>query len=650
MIGFRISEVCYKNFGPFEDVSFDFAQPGLTVIEGLIEGKRGCDSNGAGKSFLFDGVAWALYGRCIRERYKGDDVVRLNSKSGCAVTVQIIFGKEPITVTRYRKHPIHENHVKLYVGKKDRSRGTDPATTAAIEALLGMDFTSFCNSVAFGVREDIKSFFSATDVDRKRILERILGLELYAEAEKVARRKLREVTEDLEQINLRRTELQTSMSEKQSLRTELIQSDETHDVTFKASLRKLAAKKLRGAVIRLDEELSRLREEWAIEETNFGKLQQTYKVAQQEYLDAVSTLDRKERKLEVQRSELTGSRSVAAGRIVKFEKLGGKKCPTCTQPVSGKLVAKVRKEAKDEIKDYDAKIDELRAKIAVLVDKREDLEVEPPEEPSRPIELDTLNIEINTAQGAYAEAARRAEVEEARVEEMEEAAARIRAETEDLERGVALCRVELAEREEDYQIATKLSDDLTFWIEGFGNQGLKSFLIEAEIPAINKRASAYAQQLLGAGAVVRLTATSKLKTKAVTKEKLSVEGAIPGCTKSYAGASRGQKKRMDLALLLAFREIVAERQAKAFDQLFADEMFDGVDRSGVESIAELLKDIAAVCPVALVTHDSRLKPIAERLILVHHDGSRAVLEGGDPIPSKTPKVKKKAKKTAKHAK
>ena len=107
-------------------------------IRTSVEGKRGCDSNGAGKSFLFDGAAWALFGRCIREKYKGDDVVRLGSKGSCSVEVHIVGGPHKIRIVRYRKHPVHVNHVYLYVDDKNKSRGTDPATTIAIEKLAGI--------------------------------------------------------------------------------------------------------------------------------------------------------------------------------------------------------------------------------------------------------------------------------------------------------------------------------------------------------------------------------------------------------------------------------------------------------------------------------------------------------------------------------
>jgi hypothetical protein len=159
---------------------------------------------------------------------------------------------------------------------------------------------------------------------------------------------------------------------------------------------------------------------------------------------------------------------------------------------------------------------------------------------------------------------------------------------------------------------------LELCVEMFGNGGLKSFLIESAVPEINKSATTYVRRLCGEGATVQLRATTNLKGNAAVREKLSVIGYIPGCADTYEGASKGQKKRLDLALLLAYREIVANRSSRGIEQLFADELFDGLDRSGMDGVVELLRELAVTSPVIMVTHDDRLKSAGDHMILVRH--------------------------------
>jgi DNA repair exonuclease SbcCD ATPase subunit len=648
MTGYRIGTVFYKNFGPFEDTMFDFDSPGLTVIEGEIAGKRGCDSNGAGKSFLFDGVAWALFGRCIREKYKGDDVVRLGSKGGCSVTVHIVGGPKKIKITRHRKHPVHGNHVYLYVDGKNRSRGTDPATTIAIEKIIGMDFTSFCNSVAFGVREDVKTFFSAADAERKKVLERILGLELYAQAEKIAGQRLTALAEETSALELRRLTLQTALAEKRTLLSDLGSADDLENVEFDVSHILLAAKRHRDRLKGLGQGRADLKVAIATEESKYEEALAAWNVAHTEYLDQSSQLSRDRAALQHEAGQLKAQLATAKAKAAKFKKLAGKKCPECEQKLTPERAKAFGDAYEEEVENFEADLKATNFKVGLVDEEIEKLQV--PEQPEVPKELTALQEELQEAIGVYKDVERQAAVEEARAQEMQDSHERITTQTKGLAAEIEAADEELASVEKEYVKAKKLSDDIEFWVDGFGNQGLKSFLIEAEIPRINQVATFYAQQLLGSGATVRLTATKALKTKDVVREKLTVEGSIPGCTKSYAGASKGQKKRMDLSLLLAFRELVATRQSRAFEQLFADEIFDGLDRTGAESICEVLREIAADCPVALITHDSRIKPVADRVTIVRHEKGRATLESPKAHKVKPKKKAKKVKKSKKRSK
>jgi DNA repair exonuclease SbcCD ATPase subunit len=183
---------------------------------------------------------------------------------------------------------------------------------------------------------------------------------------------------------------------------------------------------------------------------------------------------------------------------------------------------------------------------------------------------------------------------------------------------IAKAEGELATMDDDLRI-------LAFWVEGFGKSGLKSFLLECELADINKAATLYVQRLLGQGAKICMSATRKLKSKDVTKEELTVDATIPGCSYSYAGASKGQKRRLDLSLLLALRDVATKRSGVRVSQFFADEVFDGVDKAGCETVGMLLQELSALYPITLITHTSSLKSIATRVLRVVHNGKSAAL-------------------------
>lgn len=331
----------------------------------------------------------------------------------------------------------------------------------------------------------------------------------------------------------------------------------------------------------------------------------------------------------------------ARKRVAALEGIKAK-CPTCTQSVSDDVRVAAMGELGAVVEHWETARDAAFSQ-AEEADKARD-ELQCPVPPTFPEiclaekEVEAEKVRLHTAQVALAKAIAEKKAATGRLEDFVAASDSVGAGRPALETEIHDCAAKL--KEMDSKIAR-----LEFWVEGFGHTGLKSFLIEAEIPAINKRASEYAQVLLGAGAKVRLQATTQLKTKAAVREKLSVEGSIPGCCASYAGASKGQKRRFDLALLLAFRDIVSSRASNPFAQFMADELFDGLDKAGCESVIELLRELSKDCPVTLVTHSPWLKSVVDRAVTVRHvEEYRATL-----LPKKSPSgQKKKVRKKLAH--
>lgn len=647
-MSYRIGLVEMRNFGPFAGAEIDLDYPGVTVIEGLIEGVPGCDSNGAGKSFIFDAVAWCLYGRCIRPDYKADDIVKLDgdklSKGGTFVRVTLNGGPDPVTVERYRRHPMYKNQLRLLVDGDDVSRGTDVQTELAIERKLGMDFVTFCNSVAFGVREDVKSFFFASDTERKKVLDTLLGMELYSEAEKVAKRSAKEIAQEVYELEDTATRLRTKHETKQESLDDSLTDAEIARMEVQYKEHKVKLKVLDKKAKPLKQEIESLQEEYDTVEDEITKQRKEWSKRYDEYKKEKQDVDAQRAKAD---SSLAFARSQvkrAKERIEKSKNMAGTECPTCEQKVQKTHINKVVKAYRSDLKEYELQVEQFEEEVEECDAKLTHLA--PPDviddEPLRKIEkkIDTLS-------------AKRGEIRAERkglvsvIEQLQERIDEAQSNKSGLQDELDKLAEELLEVEQEIKAKNKDLARYEFWVSAFGNRGLKSFLIEAEVPEINKHATKYAQKLLGHGSVVRLSATSTLKSGA-KREKLSVSGVIPGYTKSYSGASKGQKKRMDLSLLLAFRRLVANRADRAIDQVFADEIFDGVDQSGVEQVGELLREEANNGPVVLVTHDPRLKPVGDRFVTVRNVDHTATIEIDKA--SKKPAKKKKPATKLKRAK
>lgn len=611
---YRIGLVRYRNFGPFAEAEVDFSLPGLTGVEGVISWKPGSNSNGSGKSYLLDGPAWCVWGSCLRADVTGDDVVRTGSSGGTMVETTFVGAEPSIRVTRYRQVPKEKNRIRLEIDGVDRTRGTDAETQAVIDHML-FDRLSAQNCLFFGAREDVRSFFSATDGQRKEILDQIFGLDVYTDAEKVARRRLAEVGKALGPLREKRAKIEGELeTHRASLVAKQLDQD-ADELRFNARLATLRRARCEKAVERRAALVAHEEEVLAFEHEQSAADVAAYEKARKEHATARSLAEQAARKansdLSVAESTLTRLRT----SLQKHEKATD--CAACGQDLPKAAYTAMHAKLKKEVASAAEAAATARSAYGAAVDAVGEL-VEPttPAFPAVELAHDCLMRErklhaecVNRLTEAQGDAALANELLELATTFVTSVQAKIVGAEERL----AEVSAGIVDRE-------ALADRLTFWVEGFGNQGLRSFLIESEIHAVNVKASTYAQRLLGTGATVQISATTQLKTKDVQRDKLSIVATIPGCSTTYASASKGQKRRLDLALLLAFRDIVADRSAGAFRQFFADELFDGLDQTGTEYVVELLREIAARdCPVILVTHNLQLKSAVDRVVTVRHE-------------------------------
>lgn len=635
--GYRFGPVHVKNFGPFVDARYDLSVPGLTVVEGVFVG-HGCDSNGSGKTRLLEAPVWCTFGRLLRKRIDKDEIQRLlfrneggdilqaqrdddgnlvHPPDGCVVETHLVNGPEPVSITRYLGHPKMGNRVTLRVNGVDVTQGRDAMTQLAIEQLLGLDYDTFVNSVAFGANMDVRGFFTATDAERKAILERILGLGLYVRAERIARDQLRGCDREIENIEREAATLRDRLVSQSALQRELVTTD---GVEAKRSRLRAARVKVSRASARLEKLTARvnrlaLATDHQAERLVFEK--RTYTRDTREYTRRRVKLERLLRAAEHEQVGLQAEIRTRAASLTSLTRLVGQVCPTCRQGVPDAHVAKIARVTSSRSAKRTATIEAIaRERIEPLRTKLRAL-VEPTPVDTRPYDTTRTRWQrckrkCTVARDALVNArAARDEFKRELVESRRRAAK--------VEEEIARTQQEIETAEAKIEVSRGAQRIATFWVEGFGNAGIKSFLIEAEIPNINRVATRFAQRLLGRGAHVRLSPTRVLKTSGEQREEMVISASIPGCAVSHGASSNGQQRRLDLCVLLALRDVVSRRNAHTFSQFFADELFDGLDETGEEFVVDLLRELSRECPVTLVTHSPRLKSIGDRVLTVRHE-------------------------------
>jgi len=641
--GLYIGRVRGENFGPFEKADYDLGSAGLTVVEGRMVGVEGCDSNGSGKSMLLELATWTLYDRCLRNDYKSDDVIRHGAAWCCgSVEVHGAADGEVLTVSRYRGHPEYGSVVKVFVGGTEVTRGRNDMTDALIEHYLGMNYTTYINVLAFGARQDVKSFFTSSDGDRKAILEKLLALEAYSKAREVATDDIAKIQQELsaargrlESAQVQHAALCEKIATIKAAATGLGDDPEiavlSAKVAAKSKFRAWKAQERLTAFLVSDLALSRAE----------------HAAATAHYTEVVKELDsaveaaRKARDPALSNLSAARTTLAMASRPLSFGN-AGKACSSCGQTIPHKHSPAQRKAMEDA---RDAKIAEASAAVeaatkalatadAIYTASIEDRDEARQYCPKPSIDTATVIYLLNESRERQVALKEQYNAMVAKRDSIARQYADVTA-TLAKEQKIADDLSSLIEGDLTSGVAVAEGDyaDAVFWRDGFSDAGIKSFLIESVLPEVNKYATMYAQTLRGHGAVVRMSATKRLKTTKAVREQTTIDAIIPGCAKKYGGASKGQRLRLDLALLLAFRKLASKRASKPVMQLFADEIFDGMDRSGCARVIELLREIAAESPVVLISHDSRIKKDADRVLTVVHSGDKAevVTSGAAPL-------------------
>lgn len=209
--------------------------------------------NGHGKSALLDAITWALWGKSRAS--SDDDLIHLRENE---MEVDLEFEVEG---TRYRvvrrrvkrsSRSVAELEFQVWDGAQYRALtgATIRATEAAIEKVLRLDYQTFIHS-AFLVQGQADLFTTKRPGERKEILARILGLDVYDQYAERARDLARACGE-----SVRTVEGQIQAREDEIAREAEYREEERRAASEVATL----SAQLREAEHRLDELRSRRQE------------------------------------------------------------------------------------------------------------------------------------------------------------------------------------------------------------------------------------------------------------------------------------------------------------------------------------------------------------------------------------------------------
>lgn len=284
-----------------------------------------------------------------------------------------------------------------------------------------------------------------------------------------------------------------------------------------------------------------------------------------------------------------GFDQIARSAEAMLDRLRGETCPTCSQPIAGSLRKKLRLDAdaakgKADAAREEAKADLVDAKDTIAATK-EQLDILQTRRGERAMRIQAEQM---------AENAVRHHAKSIELHNMNRAAAVA---------AIAKAQAELVDLEDEIDLAIAEVAELTEVEKVLGLKGFRAHTLGQSLSGIDAVANAWLARLRQ-GVQIKLSPYAEL-AKGGTKDAigLSVIGRGRG---SYKSTSGGERRRIDVALLLGLAEVAAAARGAQTGTLFFDEVFDCLDEQGIEAVSEILTELSQTRCVVVITHSKDL--------------------------------------------
>ncbi len=537
----HIKYIELENIRSHKYTEFSLDNQGLCFIKG---------KNGSGKSTIVKGLIFCLFG------IGADDVVNESVGKNARVAVIGSNGSDTFKVERFRKHEEHKNNLYFFINGKPVKAATNTALQKKLEEWIGCDYRAFLNIASFS--NEMLMFAAATDAERKAIFEKILqDLEIYREFHETAKDELEQFKDSRSKyartIEIDERELDVT---KQFFAQEQAKADEEGE----RNKNKLVAldKKLR-TMLKMETE------------------REAMKKKAERLSAAISKLYHFHEGMENQANKWAENRGSIESKLSQLSFLKMNVCTECNQKIDEAHAEKETKRIKKDINrrqmlddklSYECRVyervdDKLtklgwkETRLYAKVDKYSDLDIQMQEVIDEIDEVKTIAKDNTTVRSLAS-----------KVKKLSKSIARLKAMLSDVDNQVV------------YQEEV---------VKGFSKVGIPNSIIARALVTLEERTNSYLDILTNGLLGVSFSGFSLTK-KGGVRNKISINVISASGVSAFDKYSGGEKQRLNIAILLALRDVAELNKGVHLNCLFMDEVLDlSLDEGGIEEVLSLLK-------------------------------------------------------------
>ena len=512
-------------------------------------------ANGAGKSTMIDALTFALYNKAFRKINKPQLVNTVNERE-LLVEVEFETKGSHYLVRRGIKPAIFE------IFKDGKQYDSDLDLQKILEKQILCMSSKTMQSVAIAGSSLYTPFMQLKPAERRTVIEDLLDINIFSIMNVLAKQRLNNKKEELKES---------------SYETKLIADRIQHLEETLKSLEENNQKEIDDLKSEIKNARSNIKEhEDKVEE--YIETYETFKHSK----DELESAQKEKKKLNTYQVKLDTKRK-GYRKDRKFYD-DHETCPTCEQDIDSEFREKMLKEIEENLESIDRGNFKLSKKFEEVNKKIESLEEEV--------------HDYTVATNSVTQEKRRIKFLEESIEKMEAKIEKLESSDgllEDTKRNLDKSKTELEmQRKSKIDIASQL-EIFEHVSELLKDDGIKSRIIRKFIPVINERINFY------------LTQMEFFVTFTIDENFNEVIKSRHRDTFVYENFSQGEKARIDLALLLTWRDIAKIKVSVDTNLFILDETFDGsMDLDGSDYFSGVLHNMNNDTNIFIITHNEKM--------------------------------------------
>ena len=540
----------FKNFGSFGN---NFTQITLDKNKTTLI----CGNNGSGKSFAFlDSITYALFGKPFRKINISQLVNSVNDKN---CVVEIVFSKGPDTYTVKRGispkiFEIYKNDVLI----NQNSNSLDYQSVLE-DSILKMNYKTFTQVVILGSSSFVP-FMQLSTNDRRSVIENILDIDIFTSMNIILKGKLLQLKETTRSI------VNTLEITKNKIES---QENYVNNITSKSNKH---TQEIDDTVLKLQKSITDLEDEQTALNEEIKNLTKI--------TDSKNTIKTKIDKLKELETRINSNIKVLSTGIDFYS--NNNDCPMCSQTITEELKnTEINKQ-----KDKKLKLESGLVELVTEQENTKEIYKTILTNIDRSIALQLLlgkkeaNLESTITQLKDLNTKKIQKIEQDK--DIETEYNKLVSFKNELE----LIIKEKASINESIIYNESISELLK-------DSGVKSKIIKYYLPHINSYINNFLRSM---DFFVQFNLDENFNEEIKSRNRDVF---------SYENFSEGEKMRIDLSLLLAWREIARAKNSINCNLLILDEVFDSsLDAIGMEELMKLINSVSNGSNIYIISHKS----------------------------------------------